>query len=498
MSDSSSGPRLSAERRPDRRRFLATAFAGAVIIAFDPVGRGWITAAAADTATTAAVPVPPLDGELVTDQAALGEAADDFGHIVHRVPTAVLRPGSVDDVVAIVRYANANGIKVAMRGQGHTTNGQAQVEGGIVVDSRTLAQIHSVTATAAVVDAGVRWLDLARATLARGVTPPVFTDYVELSVGGTLSVGGIGGASHRVGLQVDNVLALDVVTGDGCLRHCSPTVDRPLFDAVLGGLGQHGILVAATIRLVPAPTHARNYQLHYTDLGTYLADQTLLAADGRFSSLEGQAEPTEAGGWDYFIDATAYYTDGAEPDDAALLAGLRFDPARTEITEYAFIDWVNRLAPTVELLKQLGVWDLPHPWINLFLPASRVQAWVQPVLADLTVDDTGQGAVLLYPFRPGRLHRPFVPVPREQTAFIFAILRTAVPPDDATVARMLADNRALYESARDAGGKRYPVGSVPFSKADWRDHYGSAYGAVVTAKSVWDPNHVLTPGQGIF
>jgi FAD/FMN-containing dehydrogenase len=387
MSDSSDP---STRHLPDRRRFLATAFAGAVIIAFDPVGRGWVTAAAAGEPPPAgSVPVPPLDGELVTDGAALGEVADDFGHLVHRTPAAVLRPGSIDDVAAIVTYANAQRITVAMRGQGHSTNGQSQVDGGIVIDSRTLAEIHSISAGAAVVDAGVQWLDLARATLARGLTPPVFTDYVELSVGGTLGAGGIGGATHRVGLQVDNVLALDVVTGDGCLHHCSPTQERSLFDAVLGGLGQYGIVVRATVRLVPAPTHARNFQLHYTDLGTYLADQTTLAGDGRFSSLEGQAEPTEAGGWDYFIDATAYYTEPAEPDDAALLAGLAFDPARTEITEYTFIDWVNRLAPTVELLKQLGVWGLPHPWINLFLPASSVRRWVEPVLADLTVDDTG-------------------------------------------------------------------------------------------------------------
>jgi cytokinin dehydrogenase len=493
MSDSSD------HRLPDRRRFLATALAGAVIIAFDPIGRGWVTAASAgEPALAGAVPVPELDGELVTDEAARAETADDFGHIVHRTPAAVLRPGSVEDIAAIVTYANANRIAVAMRGQGHTTNGQSQVDGGIVIDSRTLAEIHSITPTAAVVDAGVQWLDLARATLAQGVTPPVFTDYVELSIGGTLGAGGIGGATHRVGLQVDNVLALDVVTGDGCLRHCSLLQDRPLFDAVLGGLGQYGIIVRATVRLVPAPTHARNFQLHYADLGTYLADQTTLAADGRFSSLEGQAAPVEGGGWDYFIDATAYYTDGAEPDDAKLLAGLRFDPARTEVTEYTFIDWVNRLAPTVELLKQLGVWGLPHPWLNLFLPASTVRRWVEPVLADLTVADTGQGAVLLYPFRPSRLHRPFVPAPREPTGFIFAILRTAVPPTPEVIARMLADNRALYESARDAGGKRYPVGSVPFSPADWRDHYGPAYGAALAAKARWDPGHVLTPGQGIF
>jgi cytokinin dehydrogenase len=36
-------------------------------------------------------------------------------------------------------------------------------------------------------------------TLAEGRTPPVFTDYIDLPIGGTLSVGGFGGATHHYG-----------------------------------------------------------------------------------------------------------------------------------------------------------------------------------------------------------------------------------------------------------------------------------------------------------
>jgi FAD/FMN-containing dehydrogenase len=490
--------------RLDRRGFLTAALAGTAVVALDPLGRGWVTAAAASEGTVAgAVSVPDLDGELAVDPGTVAWAADDFGHIVHRSPVAVLRPGSVQDIVTVVGYANRHRIAVAMRGQAHATFGQAQVDGGIVIDSGTLATIHRISGHpaaggAAVVDAGVRWLDLARAAADHGLTPPVFTDYVELSVGGTLSVGGIGGASQHYGLQVDNVLALDVVTGDGTLRHCSPSQDRHLFDAVLGGLGQFAIVVRATIRLIRAPAEVRAYQLYYADLGSYLADQRLLLADGRFSSLEGQAVPAAGGGWEFFVDAASYYTPPATPDDAALLAGLRFDPARTVITEVSYLDWVNRLAPTVELLEQIGVWYFPHPWINLFVPASRTAELVGPVLAGLTQDDTGQGPVLLYPFRTGRLTRPFVEVPDEPVAFLFAILRTAVPPEPAVVQRQLADNRALYEAARAVGAKRYPVGSVPFGPADWLDHFGADYPAFAAAKARYDPLHRLTPGQGIF
>jgi cytokinin dehydrogenase len=485
--------------RLDRRGFLAAVVVGGTVVAFDPFRRGWVTAASASEARPAGtISVPDLDGELVTEPAARAAAADDYGHIVHRTPVAVLRPGSVRDIATMLRYANRYGIRVAPRGQAHATNGQAQVDGGVVVDTRTLATSYQVSAGGAVVDAGVTWLELARAAIPKGLTPPVFTDYLELSIGGTLGVGGIGGTSQHYGLQVDNVLELEVVTGDGIVRWCSPTRDRQLFDAVLGGLGQVGILVRATIRLIPAPASARGYQLYYPDLGTYLGDQRQLLADGRFSSLQGQAVPAAGGGWEFFVDAAAYYSAPGAPDDAALLSGLRFDPARTVITDYSYLDWVNRLAPTVDFLKQIGAWYLPHPWINLFLPDSRTEALVADVLSRLTLADTGQGPVLLYPFGTGRLTRPFVQVPAEPVAFLFAILRTAVPPDPAVVQQQLQANRALYEAVRAAGGKQYPVGSVPFTPADWRDHFGLDYPAFAAAKARYDPRRLLTPGQGIF
>lgn len=482
-----------SDHRLDRRRFLTVAAGTAAVVAFDPVRAAWVSAA--EPMPAGALAVPDLDGELVLDPAALAEAADDFGHIVHRTPVAVLRPGSGIDVVRLVRYANAHRIEVAMRGQGHSTFGQSQVAGGVVIDSRTLNRVHEIRRDRVSVDAGATWLQLATATLERGLTPPVFTDYLDLAVGGTLSCAGIGGTTWRHGFQADTALELDVVTGTGELVRCSATRHRALFHAVLGGLGQFGIIVRATVALVPAPARARGYQLYYTDLDTYLADQRRLLAERRFDSLEGQAQATAGGGWEFFVDAAAYWTD-REPDDAALTRGLRADPARTVVRDYTFDLWIDRLRPTVDFLKQIGAWTLPHPWIDVFLPASRTRDVVAATLATLTVADTGQGPVLLYPFRTAPLHRPLIEVPCEPVAFLFSLLRTTVPP--ATVAEQVAANRVLYDRTVAAGGKRYPIGAVELTPRDWVAHYGRDYPAVLAAKAAYDPRRVLTPGQGIF
>jgi FAD/FMN-containing dehydrogenase len=196
---------------------------------------------------------PPVTGELAADPTALSATADDFGHLIHRTPQYVLKPASVADISAVVAWAASQGLKVAARGQGHSNYGRPMVQCGVVIDMSTLNTIHSIAPDRVVVDAGAKWNAVIDAALGHGLTPPVLTAYIELSVGGTLSVGGIGGMSHLYGLQTDNVLELDVVVADGRELTCSATQNADLFDAVRAGLGQVGIITRATLKLITVP-----------------------------------------------------------------------------------------------------------------------------------------------------------------------------------------------------------------------------------------------------
>jgi cytokinin dehydrogenase len=475
-----------------RRSFLIGLAAGAVVVGFDPVSRSWVTRAVAAPGLAG---VPPLDGELLTDLTTLQNAADDFGHIVHRTPVAVLRPGSADDIVAMVRFCNRHLIPVAARGQGHSTFGQPQVEGGLVIDMSTLSTVHDVGSRRAVVDAGAVWSQVLISALAEGKAPPVLTDYLELSVGGTLSVGGIGGTTFREGFQVDNVSSLEVVTGEGQLVTCSRGHNRDLFDAVLAGLGQCALIVRATVGLVRSTELARTYLLPYSDLATFTADQRRLIAPRRFDYVEGQVISDLAGGWTYLLEAAVYYTPPNEPDNEAVLRGLRYE-GEPVIEEVSYFEFQNRLAEVVAELIRLGLWDFPHPWINLFLPSSVVDSFVSDVLAELAPQNV-QWPILLYPFWTRRSTRPMLQLPDEPVVFLLALLRTA-PPAPAVVEAMLAANRALYDRARDVGGTQYPIGAIPLERADWVDHFSDQWRKLVAAKRRYDPNRILTPGQGIF
>ena len=486
-----------------RRGFLQRAVGGALVFGFDTRSRSWVTRAFAGGELA---DLPRLDGELRTTD--LEPFAADFGRIVSRRPRAVLIPGSVDDIVAIVRFARAHRVQVAVNGQAgtddlresHSSFGQAQVDAGIAIDLSPLDDLFAVDDRRIDVGAGAHWSDVFDAAEAHGATPPVFTDYVHLSVGGTLSVGGIGGTTQHFGVQADNALELEVVTGRGDRDRCSQHHNADLFDAVLAGAGQCAIIVRAGLRLAPADTHARVFLLFYDDLDRYLADQRALLRDGRFRYLEGQVvRRADDTGWRFMIEAAAYFTPPRAPDDARLLADLGDHRPEAQITTQPYRDFIFRLDPTVAFLKSIGVWQLPHPWLSLFLPADATRAYISSLLSTLTPADTGQGPILLYPFDTAKLGRPLFRVPASREAFHLSLLRTAAPPTPDVIARMLTDNRTLYDQAFAVGGTRYIIGAIPdFTPRDWRRHFGDAWHFLAHAKHRFDPDHILTPGQGIF
>lgn len=164
----------------------------------------------------------------------LSQASTDYGHIIHQKPFGVLEPTSVSDIANLIKHSNSlpQPFTISARGQGHSVLGQAMTDNGIVVN---MTQLNGVKKGSRIVvsncdgkstldcyvDVGGEqmWIDVLNETLKHGVTPLSLTDYLYLSVGGTLSNAGISGQTFRFGPQVSNVLELDVITGLNSLFH---------------------------------------------------------------------------------------------------------------------------------------------------------------------------------------------------------------------------------------------------------------------------------------
>jgi FAD/FMN-containing dehydrogenase len=427
--------------------------------------------------TSAVQELPALDGQLHDDLSTRQAAATDWGGHVHRAPVAVLTPASVADVVRIVKYANQRRLKIAMRGQGHSVYGQAQVDGGIVIDSRTLNAIKWYGAHRLDVQPGALWSSVATEALKRTYIPPVLPDALMLSVGGTISAGGIGDTSCVYGAQVDHVVGLDVVTGRGDLVTCSDSHNNELFYMVLAGLGQCGIIVRARLRLEHAPKYVVVRSQQYRDSSALVQELARLARSATLPPILGAEVTKEADGrWRF-----------------ALITGTSADEPTDKTTPYW--DHLDRRTASIAATKSKGT---PNPSLALVLPERPVRSFLASLLSDAKAA-SGIWRVEMVPMITARFKRPLHMLPEGELAFTLRLQRRASADNAPDHETMLGQNDLLVRRCLTLGGKIYPPFAPVLSREDWQRHYGpQLWERFAAAKRHLDPNGVLTPGAGVF
>jgi FAD/FMN-containing dehydrogenase len=429
----------------------------------------------------------------------LAEVSQDQGRVVHKVPAAVVRAQSVADVVAVARYATAQGIPVSPRAAGHSFGGQALNEGGIVLETLGLNQIHSLADDRSWVEvgAGVRWRDVVAAALSYGVIPPVLTDNHEATVGGTLSAGGVGIATMRHGTQADNCLALEVVTACGEVVWCTPQEQAELYYHALGGLGQFGIITRARLRLRRHRPCVKTYFLLYDDIAALLADQHALVAAERIDYLQNLIVPCfqgyrRSGGgnprlvqWFYPAHLTVEVDSPDALSDGCILGDLHF--YRHVHTESpAFAEFIQR--PRVRDAVPAGV---ACPWIDVILPWSAAAHYITAILSGPSGSVLGHTSIVLWALSTSRVGVPMFRVPKSELAmavgFYPVVPRNHVPP-------LLAMLQEASDLGLSMGGTRYLASWIDFDLHRWRQHFGDHWSTLNALKRTYDPSGLLNPG----
>lgn len=81
-----------------------------------------------------------------------------------------------------------------------------------------------------------------------------------------------------------------------------------------------------------------------------------------------------------------------------LLKGLSFLPGFVFEKDVAYVEFLNRVKSGEEKLQSQGQWDVPHPWLNLFVPKSRISDFDAGVLKGIVLKrNITTAPVLLYP-----------------------------------------------------------------------------------------------------
>ena len=172
------------------------------------------------------------------------------------------------------------------------------------------------------------------------------------------------------------------------------------------------LIVKATLRLIPAQTHARIFHLFYPHLAALLQDERLLLHEERFDFLVGQIVPTPQGTWSYILEAVSFFTPPThQPEKECLLQGLSFLSGMEQEEETSYFAFSYRVCRHADALQERGVWSYPHPWLGVFVPASKLEGYVSEVLAKVSPTDFGWMPILLSGLQSKHFHAPLLHTP---------------------------------------------------------------------------------------
>ena len=184
-------------------------------------------------------------------EAGYDEARTIWNGMIDRKPAAVVRCAGTSDVMKAVHFAGENDLLVAVRGGGHNIAGKAVCDGGLLIDLSGMRSVRvDPEGKTAWVEPGATLADFDKETQSFALTTPVGVNSTTGIAGLTLG-GGFGWTTRKLGMTIDNLTAVDIVTADARRIRASDTENADLFWAVRGGGGNFGIVTGFEFRLHP-------------------------------------------------------------------------------------------------------------------------------------------------------------------------------------------------------------------------------------------------------
>ncbi|MFT7286562.1 MAG: FAD/FMN-containing dehydrogenase [Halieaceae bacterium] len=279
------------------------------------------------------------DGALRTDQESLLNFGRDWTRVYEPRPCAVVLPGSIEAVQAVVRWAREEQVAlVPSGGRSGLSAGAVATRGELVVALDRLNLISDFDATDRSVrcGAGVLTAQLHAFAEEQNLFYPVdFASSGSSQIGGNIATNAGGIKVIRYGMTRDWVAGLKVVTGSGELLDLNRGLLKnnagyDLRHLMIGSEGTLGIIVEATMRLAPPPPARAVMVLGVPDMSSVMQvlhafrDSVVLDAFEFFSELALAKVVEHQGLQRPFATASNYYAllEFETPGDEAELAAM--------------------------------------------------------------------------------------------------------------------------------------------------------------------------------
>ena len=202
-------------------------------------------------------------------------AYDASAPAADQLPLCIIKPGSRDEISAILAFANQQQIPVVPRGAGTGLAGASvPLPGSIVLLTTRLNRILEIDQEnlATLVEPGVITADLAGAVAQLGLFyPPDPGSMAVSTIGGNIAVNAGGLRGLKYGVTRDYVMGLEIVlptgeileTGGKCKKDVAGYQLSSLF---IGSEGTLGVITQALLRLLPLPQSQRTAVAYFDNV----------------------------------------------------------------------------------------------------------------------------------------------------------------------------------------------------------------------------------------
>ncbi|PHT73531.1 hypothetical protein T459_24316 [Capsicum annuum] len=347
------------------------------------------------------------------------------------------------------------------------------------------------------------WIDVLRTTLEYGLAPVSWTDYLYLTVGGTLSNAGISGQTFQHGPQISNVHEMDVIT---------VIPEEEIFYCVgfllsSSGYDECKILDNQNEEILKYCDSVKWVRLLYDDFSKFTKDQEHLISIDGLDYVEGSLmlEQSSINNWRssffspsnqtkiasllsqnkimYCLEMVKYYDDHTsntiDEELKKLVKGLKYLGGFMFKKDATFVEFLNRVRSGELELQSKGMWDVPHPWLNLFLHFFKKKILLMYTNLKCRWDD-----------------RMSAVIPEEETFYSVGFLHSSSGYDECKILDNQNEEILKYCDSVGLNIKQY----LPHykTKEDWIKHFGKKWNIFQQRKNQFDPKKILSPGQRIF
>jgi FAD/FMN-containing dehydrogenase len=432
----------------------------------------------------------------------------------HGRALAVVRPGSTEEVSAVVSACVADRVPIVPQGGNTGMCGGATPDTtghAIVLALGRMNRVRSVDRDNAtiVVEAGVPLAGMQEAAAAAGFFFPLsLGSEGSCTIGGNLSTNAGGTAVLRFGNARDLVLGLEVVLPDGEIWHGlrglrKDNTGYDLKQLFVGAEGTLGVITAAVMKLFPAPAHRATALAAVADPQRAVQLlRTLKASLGDrlvgFELMSGVAfrlvrkhhpelpDPLPDQDWYVLVQADDSGAGAMLPEavEAALLASIEadaaIDVAIAQSSEQAKALWTLR-ENISEAQRREGL-NIKH---DISLPVSVIPEFLATSERALERAYPGLGFVIFGHLGDGNLHYNVTAPPSMTT--------------DAFLDEWEDVNRIVHDLVNARGGSISAEHGIGQLKRDELRHYKDpvAIALMQRVKAALDPAGLMNPGKVI-